>query len=317
MTRKSWLPVVAALAACGEAPRDVYQGYVEGEFVQVASPIGGTLETLAVTRGQTAAAGAPLFVLEHATEAAAVAQAEAQSNAALARLDNLRQGRRTPELDAARAQVANAEAALRLSTQQQAQQEKLAQAGFVSGIALTTARSARERDAAQLANAQAQLATAHLSVGRTAETAAAAADADAARAALEQARAKLAQKSPTAPAAARVQDTYFTVGEWVPASMPVVSLLPPGNVKLRFFVPETAVAGVQPGRKMTVSCDACGAGLAARVSYVSAQAEYTPPVIYSRESRSKLVYLIEARPEGDTVAKLMPGQPVEVRLAQP
>jgi HlyD family secretion protein len=295
----------------------VYQGYVEGEFVQVASPIGGALETLNVARGQMVMAGAPLFVLEHATEAAAVAQAAAQSNAAAARLENLRRSRRTPELDAARAQVANAEAALRLSTQQQAQQEKLAQAGFISEIALTTARSARERDAAQLANARAQLATAQLSIGRGAELDAAAADADAARAALMQAQVRLAQKSPPAPAAAQVQDTYFTVGEWVPASAPVVSLLPPGNVKLRFFVAETAVATVKPGQPVNVSCDACGAGLTARVTYVSAQAEYTPPVIYSRESRSKLVYLVEARPEGDAVNKLTPGQPVEVRPGSP
>jgi HlyD family secretion protein len=317
MTRKSWLPVVAALAACGEAPRDVYQGYVEGEFVQVASPIGGTLETLAVARGQTIAAGAPLFILEHATEAAAVAQTEAQLKAAAARLDNLRHGRRTPELDAARAQVANVEAALRLSTQQQAQQEKLAKAGFISEIALTTARSARERDTAQLANTRAQLATAQLSIGRSAELDAAAADADAARAAADQARVRLAQKSPVAPVAARVQDTYFTVGEWVPASMPVVSLLPPGNVKLRFFVPETVVARIKPGQLMAVNCDACAPGLTARVSYVSAQAEYTPPVIYSNESRSKLVYLIEAQPQGEAATRLTPGQPVEVRPGRP
>jgi len=317
MMRKSLLLMVAAVAACGEAPHGSYQGYVEGEYVQVAAPLGGTLETLAVARGQAVAAGVPLFVLEHAAEAAAVGQAEAQLKAAAARLGNLRQGRRTPELDAAKAQVANAAAALRLSVQQQAQQEKLAKAGFISEIALTAARSARERDAAQLANAEAQLATAQMSIGRSAELDAAAADADAARAALAQAQVRLAQKSPVAPAAARVQDTYFTVGEWVPAALPVVSLLPPGNVKLRFFVPETLVATIQPGQVLAVSCDACAAGLTARVSYVSTQAEYTPPVIYSSESRSKLVYLIEARPQGDAAAKLTPGQPVDVRPVRP
>lgn len=307
------LMLVMTLTACGEEVRDSYQGYVEGEYVQVASPIGGTLESLAVSRGQTVAAGAPLFALEHAAEAAAVGQVEAQATAAQARLANLREGRRAPEREAAEAQVANAEAALRLSTLQEAQQEKLAAAGFISSTALVAARSARQRDAAALANAQAQAANARLSVGRDAELDAAAADAEAARAALEQARVRLAQKSPVAPAAARVHDTFFTVGEWVPAAAPVASLLPPGNIKLRFFVPETVLATVKPGQALTVSCDGCGAGLTARVSYVSTQAEYTPPVIYSRESRAKLVYMVEARPEGDAAARLAPGQPVDVR----
>jgi len=314
--KRAWLAggLAAALAGCGGDAPGGYQGYVEGEFVLVASPWGGTLETLAVARGQAVAAGAPLFALEHATESAAVGQAQAQMDAAKARLTNLSQARRSPEQAALAAQIDSARAALQLSSLQLAQQDKLAHAGFISDTALAAARAARDRDAAQLENAQAQLATARLSLGRDAELAAARADAEAARAALDQARTKLAQKALAAPAAARVQDTYFSVGEWVPPATPVVSLLPLGNVKLRFFVPETVVATIRPGQRMQAACDGCAGPIYANVIYVSSQAEYTPPVIYGRESRAKLVYLVEARPEGEAVAKLAPGQPVDVKL---
>jgi len=93
-----------------------------------------------------------------------------------------------------------------------------------------------------------------------------------------------------------------------------VSLLAPGNVKARFYVPETALGSVQPGHAVEIRCDGCPAPLAARVSYVSNQAEYTPPVLYSRESRAKLLYLVEAQPAPADAARLRPGQPVEVRL---
>lgn len=108
----------------------------------------------------------------------------------------------------------------------------------------------------------------------------------------------------TAPAAGLVTDTLFEPGEFVPAGSLVATLLPPGNLKLRFFVPEADLAGVAVGHGPAVACDRCPAGLRAAVSWVSPQAEYTPPVIYSRESRAKLVYLVEARLAGE--ARLIP-----------
>jgi HlyD family secretion protein len=112
-----------------------------------------------------------------------------------------------------------------------------------------------------------------------------------------------------------VQDTFFVEGEWVPAGRPVAALLPPGNVKARFFVPETAIGSLSPGQGVEISCDGCGTPIAAKITFISAQAEFTPPIIYSRESRSKLVFLIEARPEPKDAPRLHPGQPVEVKVA--
>jgi HlyD family secretion protein len=108
-----------------------------------------------------------------------------------------------------------------------------------------------------------------------------------------------------------VQDTFFVEGEWVGAGRPVASLLPPGNVKARFYVPEAALAGVNVGKSVEIRCDACAGPFAAKVSYVSAQAEYTPPVLYSKESRSKLRFLVEARLD-QPQASLKPGQPIDV-----
>jgi HlyD family secretion protein len=151
-------------------------------------------------------------------------------------------------------------------------------------------------------------------LGREGEREAAEAEMAAAKAALVQAEWRLEQKSVAAPMAARVQDTFFVEGEWVPAGKPVASLLPPGNVKARFYLPETIVGGIAIGRDVEIRCDGCDAPLNARVSYVSSQAEYTPPVLYSKESRAKLMFLAEARLEPAEGAKLRPGQPVDVRL---
>jgi len=113
-----------------------------------------------------------------------------------------------------------------------------------------------------------------------------------------------------------VIDTLYRPGEMVPAGTPVVKLLPPSNVKVRFFIPETELARVAVGGKVEVGCDGCAASIPATVTFVSPTAEYTPPVIYSRERRARLVYMAEARPEAPA-ATLRVGQPADVTLAAP
>src|SRR6185503_12984326 len=122
------------------------------------------------------------------------------------------------------------------------------------------------------------------------------------------------QKSVKSPVAGLVQDTYFVDGEWVSANQPVVSLLPPQNIKVRFFVEERRLGSLRTGQAVSVACDGCPAPIAAQVSFISPQAEFTPPVIYSRQERAKLVFLIEARPAASDAVKLHPGQPMEVTL---
>lgn len=296
---------VLSLAACKEAAAPSWQGYVEGEYVRVASPEAGILQTLKVARGQTVAAGAPLFVLESESEAALRREADQRVLQADARLANLEKGRRPDEIAAIDAQQAQARAALYLARANLARQEKLVASGFVSHAVLDQAHAAVDQAAAQVAELAAQRRVARLAA-RPDEIAAARAEA--------QAQWRLDRKAVAAPVAGAVQDRLYLPGEFVPAGNPVVALLPPDNLKLRFFVGETELARVKPGQAVRASCDGCGAEIPATIRFVSTQAEYTPPVIYSRENRAKLVYLVEAGVTAKDAARLHVGQPIEVRL---
>jgi HlyD family secretion protein len=300
--------------ACQHRPADTYQGYVEGEFVLLALPYAGQLERLFVRRGDEVEAGEPVFALERESERAARLEAGERVRAAEARLQNLRIARRRPEIEALQAQLEQARAARELSASQLARQEELFKAGFIARSGVDEARSAHDRDVARVAEAEAELRNARQPLGRDAEREAARAEVAAARAALAQADWRLEQKGMKAPASAAVDDTYYVEGEWVPAGRPVVSLLPPGNVKARFYVPETLVGALRTGRAVELLCDGCAGPVPARISFIASQAEYTPPVLYNRDARAKLQFLVEARPDPAQARLLHPGQPVDVRL---
>jgi HlyD family secretion protein len=303
------LILAVALAGCEKPADGSWQGYVEGEYVLLASPYAGQLQKLHVRRGEEIQAGKPVFALEQEAERAARMEAEQRLNAALARLENLQVPRRAQEIDVLRAEVKQAQVALELSAKNLAREEGLVRSGATSRSRYDDVRSAVERDRARLAESRAQLRNAQQPLGREGERKAAEGDVEAARAALAQAAWRQEQKSVAAPAAGLVHETYFVEGEWVPAGRPVASILPPGNIKVRFYVPQSVVSTIALGKEMAVRCDGCPDGLAGKVSFVSNQAEFTPPVLYSKESRAKLVFLVEARLEG---AKLRPGQPVDV-----
>ena len=311
------LAIAVALAGCADRNGDTRQGYVEGEFVHVASPYAGLLDKLAVSRGGQVAAGATLFVLEHGAEQAAVDAAAARIRTGEARLENLGEGRRAAELEVIRAQTQTAATALRLSRLQLDQSERLHQSGFVAQARLDEAKAAYDRDAARLAEAQAAMQVGLQSLGRKPEIQAARTEIETAQAELAQTKVRLDQKTGIAPAAALVYDTYYREGELVGAGSPVVSLLPPQNVKVRFFVPETMVGALHAAQPVTITCDGCGAPIAAAITFISPQAEYTPPVIYSRDSTAKLVFLVEAKPAPADAPRLRPGQPVEVAVSRP
>lgn len=123
---------------------------------------------------------------------------------------------------------------------------------------------------------------------------------------------RLARRRGFAPVAGTIQQIYFREGEMVGAQRPVLSIMPPGNMKLRFFVPETELPKLAIGEEVRVTCDNCAADLTAKIYFIATTAEYTPPVIYSLEERSKLVYLIQARPSRPDALRV--GQPISVYL---
>ena len=306
---------LAALFAAGCSPNssNVFQGYIEGEYVYVASPLGGALTNLAVARGNEVKAGELLFELERGSETAAVQQAEKNLAQAQSQLDDLNKGKRPTEIASLEAQLERARSGLKLSTADLARQEQLGGADVVSKEELDQARAQRDADQAQVDQLTADLETARLG-GREDAVRAAGAAVESQQAALDKARWSFDQKQQFAPMNALVQDTLYRVGEWVAVGNPVVELLPPANIKVRFFVPQAALPRIKPGQTVSVTFDGGPHAYSATVNFISTQAEFTPPVIYSRENRSKLVFMIEAKFSPADAAGLRPGQPVDVEL---
>ena len=310
------LLLIAILSGCQSAEEQRFQGYVEGEPVLVAAQQNGQLTSLMVQRGGTVKTGAPLFSQDQSTEAASVSQAKAQLAQAQAQLGNLASGKRPPEIAVIEAQLKDAEARRSLSAGQLRRQEALVAKGFVSAESLDQARTQLARDEAGISQMKAQLATARLP-GRKDERASAQAQVLASQAVLEQSTIKLEQKSQLSPVAGQVQDIFYRAGEWAAPGQPVVSILPAENIKVRFFVPEPALGALRTGQTVAVHCDGCPASLPATIRFISPNAEYTPPVLFSEKNRHRLVYLVEAWPQPQDAAQLHPGQPVSVSLNTP
>jgi HlyD family secretion protein len=313
VTHRVAILCLALLTACSGKQKGGFQGYAEGDFVYLSSSQPGRLDRLNVARGDQVTAGAPLFALESVQEQAAQSQAQHQLEVAQAQLRDLKTGKRAAEVAVIRAQLASAEVQARKSTLLRERDESQYRAGGISQEQLEASRAEAEADAARVRELQHQVEVARLP-GREEQLRAQAEQMEAARAALAEANWKLDQKSMTAPQAGLVYDTLYREGEWIGAGNPVVRMLPPQNIKVRFFVPETTLGGLAPGRTVNVQCDGCNKEVPATISYISAESEYTPPVIYSNETRVKLTYMIEARPSLQDAPKLHPGQPLTVRL---
>jgi HlyD family secretion protein len=304
---------IVLLGACSRSHPAGYQGYLEGEFVYVAAPLAGQLEKLSVTRGARVEAGAPLFALEQSAELSSLRESAERLRQSQARLADLRKGLRPSELAALDARLAQARAAAELSARELERATRLHQTTVLSDDDFDRVRLNHEANTKLVAETGAQLETARLG-GRADLIAAAEADAAAAQAALDRAGWSVAQKSRTAPVAALVYDTLFREGEFVAAGQPVVALLPAENIKVRFFVPEADFAALKAGASLKVTLTGRTTPLDARISYLSPKPEFTPPVLYNRENRSKLVFMVEAVFDPAAARDLHPGQPVDVTL---
>lgn len=304
--------LVLLMFACSQRPEQSYQGYVEGDFVYVSSSQSGRLDRLGVSRGQSVEQNTSLFVLESENEAAAQRQAAQQLAQAKALLDDLKTGKRAPELEVTRAQLAQAQAEAKRAAAQFARDKAQAASDFISQAALDNSRATMESTAAQVRQLSSAVDVAKLA-GREAQIAAQAAQVAAASELLAQANWRLAQKGVAAPRSGLIVDTLYREGEWVAVGAPVVKLLPPNNVKVRFFIPQTDLGKLELGMKVSIQCDGCKTQVLGAISYISNQAEYTPPIIYSNQTRSKLVFMLEATPEAGREMLLKPGQPVTVK----
>ena len=312
-----WVCLAASLvslpAACSRNATTGYQGYVEGRFVYVASPQPGRLDHLSVTRGETIAANQALFTLDPEPEWSAELQARQILRSDEARLADLRTGKRPPEKDVIAAQLAEAKVEHQKSLDILKSYESQYAAGGISQTDLINARAAVDSNAALVRQYQSDLEVAALP-GRDEQIKAQEAVVAADQAALRQASWRLQQKRIASSLSGFVFDTLYREGDWVSAGSPVIQMLPPTNVEVRFFVPQPIVGRLKLGQNISAHCDGCGANVPSTITFISNQAEYTPPVIYSNETRAKLVFMIIAKPAVDQAALLHPGQPVEVTL---
>ena len=294
---------------------DVFEGYVEGDLSQIGPIEGERLARLDVQPGAQVLKGAPLFTMATPVLNTQRAEAVARVEQAQATLENLKSALNRPEQIAVlQASLNRAEASVVLSQADYDRQAALLPKGATTVAQRDQAKFALDRDKAGVAEAQRQIEAALLP-SRNQEIAGAEASLFQARAQLHQIETRIERQSVFAPADGVIQDVYFWPGEVVAAGQPVLALLPPENRKIRFYVPETQLARFSLGSKINVSCDNCPAVPELRVIYISQQAEFTPPVIFSLQERGKLVFRIDARPDGADL-KLPLGLPVSVRLVE-
>lgn len=275
MKRILILSLALLAAACARETSNVLQGYGEADYIYLSSQEPGVVSELSVREGDTVEAGARVFSLDP--------------------------DRLTFNEESARAQGAAASSAIRTAQAQ----ATLAQRNYRRGAELFERgfypRARLDSDRAAMDAANAQLTQARREAG-------------AASAATGLARSRLGDAQGQAPAAGTIQQVFHRAGEVVAAGQPIVALLTPENMKVRFFAPEAMLAQFPVGARVMVSCDGCAQPVEARVSFVATEPQFTPPVIYSLDQREKLVFLVEAR--FNSATPIRPGMPVDVRIAE-
>lgn len=308
------LPLAASImGGCAEPPLAV--GYVEGEYVNIAPVATAELIEVAARKGDRVAAGDLLARQERADAENALAEAEAARDQAAADLADLREGSRPEEIAVTEATLEAARVRLGEAQRTAERRTALAGRGVVSTADLDQAVAERDMLRTQVAEIEAKLAVERLPA-RAHVVEAAEGRLAAAEAAARQAAWRLDKRALRAPAAGEITDVFRRVGELAGPDAPVLAILPDGAAKLVVYVGEADVATLAPGDRLEVRCDGCPSGLGAVVSHIADGPEFTPPVIYSLETRQKLVYRVEALPEGDA-GRLRPGQIVDVAPAAP
>lgn len=288
-------------------------GYIEGRFTYEASPASGYLQTLAVHRGEPVKAGQLLYVLNAQPESQAFWQSEAQAAASQQQYIDMTLGQRPSEIKALEEEKVAAEATLVYAKQTLKRKQRLYKEGVLDESDLDRAKSDYLHDKAMVAEATAKIVTAKLGARIHQQNA----QKDSARAAsfaMKKSQWYLSKKTKRALKSGRVEKTFYREGEYVQAGQPVLSMLVPTEVKVVMFLPEPMLGKIKVGEKLSFACDGCKAGTAT-VDYIAAQAEYTPPVLYSQDARKDLVYRVEAAIPAATALSYHPGQPVDINLA--
>lgn len=303
------LSFAGLLLSCGHSGEHRYQGYVEGENIYLASPYSGILEKLAVQRGQQVSQGQFLFQLDPEPQTQAIAQYQSDLQQAQNLLQDLKNPRRVQEIEAIEAQIEQVEAQLKLADIRVSRNRKLYEKQAVDKDRLDEAVALYEQQKQLKAQYEANLALAKLG-SRDEQIKAQQAQVNSIAARLSEARWQLAQKTIYAPAAGIIFDTFYRQGEFVGPQQAVLALLTAQNVHIEFYVPVEELTHLKVGKAIQFICMGCDKQEQATVSYISPEAEYAPPLVYSRDNQDKLVFRIQATLASFNQYK--PGQPVTV-----
>ncbi len=307
----------AMVGAFFSPPADtMLYGYIEADLVYVAPTVTQRLVSISVEEGTIVTAGDFLFDLDQADALSALTAQQAEERAKAAKLDNLLTGSRPEELRVIEATLAEARIAREKAKRDYERTARLTGSGVASETQRENDKSAYDAAKAHLAQLEAELAVARLPA-RSSEIEAARADLAAAQAAVERALITLDKYSVHAPTGGRVERRYLDPGEVAGPANPVLSILPPTSLEIRFFVPEERRTEFNVGVIVRVDCDGCSGGFKAKIASVASESEFTPPVIFSREERHRLVFMAKAIPLEKRKDHLLPGQPVTVEPDAP
>lgn len=301
---------VILTAACSAETADApLIGYVEADWRYIAAPQPGRIIDLPVAEGGRISPGDLLIRLDAAAEEAALAEAEARVRQASAKADDIATGARPPEIRALQARLRESESRLAGLVTDLDRIRPLVQAGVEPRARADQLETDVLAAEAAVESLRQEIAVAELS-GRPAARSAAAAEIASLQAARDNAAYQLQQRTVTAAFDGRVEELLLAPGEFASAGQAVLAVLPDDGLKVRFFVPQADLPRFAIGTRVDVLADGLAAPVGAIVSNIATDPEFTPPVIYSREAREKLVFRVEA--DIETGAPLLPGLPVEV-----
>lgn len=303
--------LILLIAACSGEQHQQFAGYVEGENIYLASPFYGVLKKLAVHRGQQVKKGELLFNLDNNPQIINLEQVKAELEQANSTLADLKKPRRTPEIKAIQAQIDQTNAQIKLADIRVSRYQKLYSKQATDKDSLDAALATLQQQQDLKSQYESNLALAQLG-SRDDQIIAQQKHIDALTARYNEAQWELAQKTLYAPASGVIFDTYYREGEFVAAQQSVLSILTPDNIRIEFFVPLEFLAKIKVGQKISFDCDGCAENNSAVIRYVSPDAEYLPPLVYSSDNDSKLVFRIKAHIDNPSAFK--PGQPVTVNL---
>lgn len=306
--------LVILTSSCGNNSH--YLGYVEAYLIYVSPPVSGQLFDLNVARGDPVKVNQTLYQLDPEPERSTLSQAQYTLAAEQETLQDFENGQRSTILNALRANILGAQAQLALSKITLDRNQRLYAKNVVSQAALDAAKADYSTRLQEVNQLQSNLAEAELGA-RQHLIESQAQKVNAAEAAMKAAAWQLSQKTGIASDGGIIFDTFFRPGEFISAGQPVLAILSPKEIRVLFYIPEPDYSRIKLGQTVWFKVDGKTQAKAVKVSFISKNAEYTPPVIYSEESKSKLVYRVEAQLPPDIALKFHPGSPVTVYLKDP